>query len=336
MATVVLDPGHGGSDPGAVNGARRESDDNLRMALAVGNLLRCCGVNVVFTRTGDTLVSLAERSRISNNARANLFVSIHRNSVANATANGVENWVYLNPSTQGVNSAYQVLNRIVAAGVQSNRGVRRGNFSVLRETQAPAQLVELGFISNAEDNRLFDARFDAYAHAIASGILASLGIRCQGVNTGTAAVSPPPPPPVTPPVPPPGSGASAATIRRIQQTLNERYGAGLSVDGIWGPLSRRALVRAYQIELNSMFNADLNTDGVFGPLTRAATRLVRQGDRGNLVWILQAALYTNGFPANPDGIFGPLTAAQVRAFQSSRGLNPDGIAGPNTFERLFT
>lgn len=326
MATVVLDAGHGGYDYGAVNGTRLEKNDNLRMALAVGNLLRNCGVNVVYTRATDVFVPLLTRSQISNDARADLYVALHRNSSTNASANGVENWVYSNPSQKAVAAANLVLSRVVSAGVQSNRGLKYGNFSVLRHTAAPAMLFELGFITNTEDNRLFDTRFDAYATAIASGILSSLGISCPGINAPTPPVTPPP---VTPP------GADA-TIRSIQETLNSRYGAGLTVDGFWGPNSNRALIRAFQTELNRQFNAGLVTDGIWGPRTRAATRNLRIGDRGNLVYILQATLYVNGFTVIPDGIFGSVTDTNVRNFQRANGLTIDGIAGPNTFERLFT
>jgi len=105
MPTVVLDAGHGGYDNGAVSGTRREKDDNLRMALAVGNLLRGCGFDVVQTRTTDVFVPLMERSNISNRAGADLFVSIHRNGSTNPSANGVENWVYTNPSQRAVLAA---------------------------------------------------------------------------------------------------------------------------------------------------------------------------------------------------------------------------------------
>ncbi|MCL2062695.1 MAG: N-acetylmuramoyl-L-alanine amidase [Firmicutes bacterium] len=332
MPTVVVDAGHGGYDFGAVNGARYEKNDNLRMALAVGERLKNCGVTVIYTRSTDIFVPLLERSRIANDANADLFVSIHRNASTNTSANGVENWVYVSPSAQAVAAANLVLSRVVSAGVQSNRGLRYGNFSVLRETRMPAMLLELGFISNAEDNRLFDTRFNEYANAVASGILSSLGVSCQPP-------APPAPPPVPPPapVPPPTPSPEEyrARVRDIQTTLNSRYGANLVVDGIWGPLSNRALIRAFQIELNRMFNAGLATDGIWGPRTRAATRVVRLGDRNNLVWIMQAALYVNGFPALPDGIFGPQTDINLRNFQRANGLTVDGLAGPNTFEKLF-
>jgi N-acetylmuramoyl-L-alanine amidase/peptidoglycan hydrolase-like protein with peptidoglycan-binding domain len=319
--TIVLDAGHGGYDFGAVNGSRREKDDNLRMTLAVGEILRNCGVNVVYTRTTDEFIPLLERSAISNRAGADLFVSFHRDSSTNPNAFGVSSWVYTSASPKSVATADLILTRVRNAGVQTSRGVNYANFSVLRETSAPATLLELGFISNAEDNRLFDANFNAYANAIASGILSSTGWQCQST--------------VPPVVPPPPAGDYAANVRNIQSTLNSRYNAGLAVDGIWGAGSNRALIRAFQIELNRMFNAGLATDGIWGPRTRAATRVVRQGDRNNLVWILQAALYVNGFPSVIDGVFGAQTDATLRNFQRANGLAVDGLAGPATFERLF-
>jgi len=336
MATIVLDPGHGGTDPGAVNGTRLEKDDNLRMALAVGQILAQNGHRVVYTRSDDRFVSLNDRNRISNNTNTDAFVSIHRNSSTSPTPNGVETYVRVNPTPIALRLATNVLGNVVRAGVHSNRGIHQRDFQVLRFTNAPAQLLELGFISNSEDNRLFDVNFDAYANAIAQGIMQEFGTRV-----------------VAPPITPPRLPASAPNVApfphptprspigrdegvlSIQRRLNRDFGQMLAEDGLLGPLTRRALVRAYQIQLNNEFGAGLATDGTFGPLTRAATRLVRQGDRGNLVWILQAALWFHGFRTNLDGIFGPNTNQMVRAFQTSRWLAVDGIAGPNTFEALL-
>jgi len=172
--TVVIDPGHGGHDPGAVADGRRESDDVLRLSLAVRQRLLAQGINVVMTRTTDVFVPLSERSAISNRNNANLFLSIHRNAATNPNANGVENFVFTTAPNRTLQYAFNVLDRVVGAGVQSNRGVKRGNFAVLRNTNAPANLLEMGFITNPRDNQLFDQNFNAYADAIASGIMATL------------------------------------------------------------------------------------------------------------------------------------------------------------------
>jgi len=172
--TIVLDPGHGGDDPGAVFAGRREKDDCLRLALAVQNLLTAQGQRVVMTRSNDIAVSLTARSAIANQNNANIFVSIHRNASTNTAANGVENYVFTSAPTRSLVYAHNVLNEVVDAGVQNNRGVIRANFAVLRNTNAPAMLLEMGFITNTRDNQLFDQNFNAYAAAIARGIMQSL------------------------------------------------------------------------------------------------------------------------------------------------------------------
>lgn len=324
MATIVIDAGHGGYDAGAVNGTRLEKNDNLRMVMAIGERLEQCGINVVYTRTTDEFVSLLERSRISNNNDADLFVSVHRNSATNPNANGVEVLVYTNPSAKSLQTAEDILQSLASVGIQSNRGIKQANLSVLRETNSPAILIELGFINNDEDNELFDNRFDEYADAIARSLAQSVGVNCNPGNSNGNGN---------------GNGSNGNTsnsiIRNIQSILNARYGAGLDVDGIWGPSSQKALIRALQTELNMNYGAGLIVDGIFGPRTKAAIRNLSQGSRGNLVWILQSGLFVKGFETALDSVFGPNTAAQVRAFQSANGLTTDGIAGPNTFEALM-
>jgi N-acetylmuramoyl-L-alanine amidase len=174
--TIVLDPGHGGSETGATNGARLEKNDNLRLAQAVQRYLTQMGQKVIMTRSTDVNISLPERSAISNRNNADIFVSFHRDSPAetgNTTANGVSNYIFTNAGVNTAKHAFAVLDNIVGAGVQNNRGVIRADYAVLRETNAPAMLLEMGFITNAEDNRLFDQNLEAYAKAIAQGIYES-------------------------------------------------------------------------------------------------------------------------------------------------------------------
>ena len=320
MATVVMDAGHGGYDAGASNGDRLEKNDNLRMTLAIGRTLQSCGVNVIYTRDTDVFIPLIDRSRISNNANADLFVSIHRNSNVNPAANGFEVHTYTNPSAKSTLLANNIIAAVGTEGIQTNRGVIKSNFSVLRNTTAPAVLVEANFISNEKDNQLFDAYFEALVQHIAEGILTTLGINCDetsGAGGGGSA-----------------GGTSVVSVRSIQSTLNEKYGAGLKVDGLYGPNTKRALIRGLQIELNR-YGAGLTVDGLWGPRTEAAVRLIRKGNTGNLVWLLQAALYLKGYRTDLDGKFGADTDRIVRDFQHANGLSADGIAGPKTFAKAF-
>lgn len=126
------------------------------------------------------------------------------------------------------------------------------------------------------------------------------------------------------------------TIKYIQNKLNARYNASLNVDGIFGPLTKKAMVKGLQIELNTQCGARLNIDGIFGSLTKSACPNVKQGMKGNITWLIQARLYTLGFNTNGvDGIYGSGTKNAVAKYQSSVNISSDGLCGKNTFEKLF-
>lgn len=172
---VVLDAGHGGSDPGAVLGSRKESNDVLKVVNEVKKHLERCGVTVRMTRTSDTTVSLTQRSDYEKKQNADLFVSVHRNAF-NKSAKGVETYAYAKTGTSWT-LANNIQNEIVKVGVSANRGCKVDNFHVLRETKSPAVLIELLFIDNTEDNKMFDNKFNGYCEAIAKGIVSTLGIK---------------------------------------------------------------------------------------------------------------------------------------------------------------
>jgi len=174
MATIVLDAGHGGSDFGAVYMGRREKDDNLRLTLAVGNLLSNAGVNVIYTRTGDVYETPTQKALEGNAAGADYFVSIHRNSSPyDNQYTGIESLVY-NKYGSAAAMANNINQQLEQVGFV-NQGVNeRTNLAVLRRTNMPAVLVEAGFINTPRDNMLFDSRFDEVARAIADGILMTL------------------------------------------------------------------------------------------------------------------------------------------------------------------
>lgn len=169
--TVMIDAGHGGKDPGAVYQERREKDDTLKLAMAVGQILQENGIHVVYTRTTDVYETPYEKAMEANKARVDFFVSIHRNSYPQANAvSGVEVLVY---DKNGLKNemAEEIADQLETVGYV-NLGVKeRPNLVVLRRTKMPAILVEAGFINSDTDNKLFDQNFDATARAIADGIL---------------------------------------------------------------------------------------------------------------------------------------------------------------------
>ncbi len=226
--TVILDPGHGGRDPGAVgHGGVREKDVVLAVALGVRKRLVAQGVRVVMTRTGDTYPSLAARADLANRTPNAIFISIHANAARDRSARGVETFVLshkisdayrtrraaaryrveqggraLPESTkrrvmgrvgkeardESVALAGAVHGRLLKAASDSDRGVRRENFHVLRESYfAPAILVELGFLTHpASARQLADAEHQAcLARALADGIAAHLAAH-RGAERETA------------------------------------------------------------------------------------------------------------------------------------------------------
>lgn len=176
---VIIDPGHGGDDPGAVYNGRNEKDDNLRIALLVKDKLDDMGISAELTRKSDKFISLEKRCKIANSRKAELFVSLHRNSAENA--NGVEIWIKDDSPQKDSELAENILEMLDNAGISLNRGVKAGyaredgqNYYINTHTDMPSCLVEIGFINNETDNKLFDENIDEYAQAIAEGINKSL------------------------------------------------------------------------------------------------------------------------------------------------------------------
>lgn len=172
--TVALDAGHGGSDSGAVYQNRKEKDDVLRLTQAVGQILENNGINVFYVRTGDEYETPYKKATDANNSGADYFVSIHRNSSERPNQyTGVETLVY-NDSGIKAEMARNINAELEAVGFKNLGVTERPNLVVLKRTRMPAVLVEVGFINNDEDNRLFDQKFDQIAQGIADGILKTL------------------------------------------------------------------------------------------------------------------------------------------------------------------
>lgn len=136
----------------------------------------------------------------------------------------------------------------------------------------------------------------------------------------------------------PEQSSTITTVRAVQAALNARYGFDIGVDNIAGRETFTALYKAVQIELKRL-GKNLKVDGIPGPLTFGAVITVSQGDKSNLVWLIQAILICRGFSVGTDGAdgkFGSKTLAGVKNFQRSKRLAVDGIVGPNTWRKLLS
>lgn len=172
--SMMLDAGHGGSDPGAVYQGRREKDDTLKLTLAVGEILQENGIDVLYTRTTDVYISPYERAIEANEAGVDFFLSIHRNSYpTDNEVMGVESLVY-DLSGLKYQMAQEIDAQLETVGFVDLGVKARPNLVVLKRTQMPAVLVEAGFINSDTDNALFDANFQDIAQAIAAGVLDTL------------------------------------------------------------------------------------------------------------------------------------------------------------------
>jgi N-acetylmuramoyl-L-alanine amidase len=173
---VVIDPGHGGQDSGAVGvGGLQEKRPILSIALEVASLLEKQGVDAVLTRSDDRFVDLAPRVALAERVNANAFVSIHANSISlsRPDINGLETYRARSGSSGGLRLAQLIHNSILRSVNMRDRGVRSAGFYVLRNTSMPAVLVEVGFVTGREDAARLASPTGRrlLAQAIAQGIL---------------------------------------------------------------------------------------------------------------------------------------------------------------------
>lgn len=179
---IAIDAGHGGKDPGAIANGLSEKDITLLLALKVGNyLITNYNCEVIFTRTTDVYLSLSERANIANKAKADLFCSIHINSL-NSVSKGFETYRY--PGTKGKTSELQksvhdeVMNALKPYNI-IDRGMKQKNLAVIRETAMPALLTEVLFISNPTEAELLKSEvfLNKVAEAHAVGLANAAGLK---------------------------------------------------------------------------------------------------------------------------------------------------------------
>lgn len=179
---IVLDPGHGGKDFGTHSLKKPKYQEKfltLSTAFLVRDYLEKMGYQVIMTRKEDKFIALDKRAEIANQLKPLIFVSLHYNFAASKEASGVEVYYYKTKETterskKSKQLADQVLKKILAATQAKSRGVKHGNFAVIRETEMPAILVEGGFLSNPEERDLIKSA--SYLKKLAWGI-------AQGIET---------------------------------------------------------------------------------------------------------------------------------------------------------
>lgn len=193
LPTVVIDPGHGGSDDGARSHGLREKDLSLDLALRVEKLLRFSGFPTALTRREDVFVTLPARAAVANKIDNALFVSLHFNHSRDSGATGVETfyatekvppesgWAWVGfvskpepvSTDDGADLAGYIQTALVSRTEAVNRGIKRRELYVVRHTRCPAVLVEGGFLNNALDARLLSngEYLDRLAKAIVEGVV---------------------------------------------------------------------------------------------------------------------------------------------------------------------
>lgn len=310
MSKIAVYAGHGGTDFGAIANGLYEKDINLELVLALTSELRKRGYEVINNRVEDVNRNLGADIRRANLEDVDAVIELHANSNMGVPGAGTE--TYYSVTGKGMVLAEAIQTNLVALGFK-DRGIKvlpnifGGDYlGIIRETKAPAVLVETFFLNNPQDLSLYNPQKIALAIADAIGKLY----------------------PVT--------SVKDDQIAKIQATLNTLYGAGLVVDGIYGPRTKRALIKGLQRELNTQFNAGLLVDGIFGSRTKGTLVNVKKGAKGNLTYIIQSALFIVGYNLIPDKIFGVKTENAVRDFQQVNGQTESGIATKEMQNKLFS
>lgn len=311
MAKWCLDPGHGGSDPGAVGmNGRYEKDVVLEAALIAKSILEASGEIVIMTRTSDVFVSLDGRTKFANTAGCDYFVSIHMNSASSSSAIGTEVWTSIGCSSNSTKLANIVVLEMYN-GINNNfgystpnRGVKTENFYVIRYTNMPACLIEGDFINNP----IVESKFIGigYGEFIANGCLKFVA---NSDHTD----------PITPPIIPVTKKTRLSPnsydewVVRLQKELNyqgfrDAYGRTLSVDGFVGSNTLAACNRT--------------------PIS--------YGVSGNITRLLQEMLQYLGYDVNGiDGHCGQGMVSGIKKYQSEWNLSIDGSFGPQCWKAIL-
>jgi len=174
---VFIDPGHGGHDPGAVGAKSKEAENVLKVALALEKKLIAQGYEVRLSRHTDTYLSLIQRAQLANDWGADIFLSLHDNSAVNKTATGFETYIFNGSVSSNTVRLQQFLHQAIVSKLGlRDRGLKRANFAVIRLTNMPAVLIEYGFISNLDDEKIIAFEIEKQAQLTFEGINNFFGV----------------------------------------------------------------------------------------------------------------------------------------------------------------
>ena len=212
---VVLDAGHGGTDPGAQRGDVQEKEITMGIVSKLKRLLEERGAKVILTRADDTFVSLEDRVRITNSLNPTLFLSVHINAMESANdIHGIETYYQTEQSKSLADAVHE---RLVAGLDAPDRAIRKARFYVIKNTPVPAVLAEVGFISNKEErDKLISSDYQAkVGEALEQGVMLYLDKRLA--LQGPGKISKP-----NDQIPPKNSVSSVGTIKATSKSKNAR------------------------------------------------------------------------------------------------------------------
>ncbi|WP_342433112.1 N-acetylmuramoyl-L-alanine amidase [Neobacillus sp. FSL H8-0543] len=220
---LYLDPGHGGTDPGASGNGIREKDITLDIAQKIRSILINSyeNIEIKMSRTGDTTKSLSQRTNEANAWDADFYLSIHCNA-ANSSARGYEDYIYSGVSNSSRTATYQdiIHAEVIKLNQLINRGQKKANFHVLRETKMDAFLSENGFIDNPEDAALM--KQNSWRQSVAQGHATGVA---KAFKLKAKTTTPPPKPPANPADPPKNPPATGTLYKVIAGSFKGKENA---------------------------------------------------------------------------------------------------------------
>ena len=167
---IIIDAGHGGTDPGSVKQGVQEKNINLQIALKLQKRLETKGYKVVMTRTDDTAISLINRTKLANKAKGDLLISIHQNSFRDASVHGIEVFYTPGKETYDDRLANCIQEALISYTQAKDRHVREiTNLLIIRESNMSACLIESAYLSNDTERELIQTK--DYQDKVVTGII---------------------------------------------------------------------------------------------------------------------------------------------------------------------